>query len=123
MNTSKIGYYLRISSASFIFLAFGIWEIINPEYWQGFVPSVLFKFNITLLILAHGIVLAILGAWLLTGKWLKAAAVTGTIIMAQIVISLFLSSGFSDLLVRDFAIMLFVLSLAFENNNKEKRVK
>ncbi len=114
MEKNKIRRCLSIGASAFIFLVFGIWELVNPEYWARFVPSSLFNFNPTILIIVHGIILTLLGVWLITGKWLRVAAIAGTLVMAQIVLSLIVSSGFSDLVVRDFTIMLFVLSLAFE---------
>ena len=116
MDKDNIRHYINIVAVAFLFLVFGIWELINPQYWQGFVPSILYSLNITLLIMIHGAVLSLLGIWILIGKWLKIAAIVGTLVMAQIVMSLIISSGFSDIVVRDFTILLFVLSLAFEKS-------
>ena len=116
MEKERIRHCIVVGASAFIFLAFGVWEIVNPQYWVGFVPPILFSFNLTLLILIHGITITVLGLWILTGKWLRLASIIGTLAMLQIVISLVISSGFSDLFVRDFAIMLFILSLAFEEN-------
>lgn len=116
MESGRIRHYLVIGAASFIFLIFGVWELINPQYWVGFVPQFLLTFYPTILVIIHGIVLTFLGIWIATGKWLRIAAIVGTLVMAQIVISLLVLSGFSDLLVRDVTILLFILSLVFEGD-------
>lgn len=115
MNNNKIRRYIVIGASSFLFLVFGIWELVDPNYWVGYVPPMLFKLmRPNILVIIHGIILAILGLWIITGKQLKIAAIVGTLVMLQIVLALLISSGFTDLFVRDFAIMLFVLSLVFE---------
>lgn len=98
----------------FIFLTFGIWEIIDPNYWIGFAPSFLAKTeNALLMIKIHGIVLSVIGAGIFFSRHVKFFAFLATIIMTQIVVSLWLASGFSDLLVRDISILIFAISLIF----------
>lgn len=98
----------------FLFLTFGIWEIIDPNYWIGFAPSFIAKSTSALLMIKiHGIVLSIIGTGIFFSKYVKFFAFLATVIMAQIVLSLWLASGFSDLLVRDIAILIFAISLMF----------
>ena len=114
MEKNKIRYWLHIASASFLFLAFGIWEIISPKSFVGYLPSFLLTENATTFVIIHGMVLTALGIWIITGKWLKAASAVGALMILQIIFDLIVSSGFTDLLVRDIALLMFVLSLAFE---------
>lgn len=98
----------------FLFLTFGIWEIIDPNYWIGFAPSFIAKSASALLMIKiHGIVLSIIGAGIFFSRYVKFFAFLATMIMVQIVVSLWLASGFSDLLVRDVAILIFAISLMF----------
>lgn len=98
----------------FIFITFGIWEIIDPSYWLGFAPSFIAKFaNALLLIKIHGIALSLVGLGILFNKRTKLFAFLSTLIMLQIVISLWLASGFTDFLARDIAILIFSVSLLF----------
>ncbi|KKR45153.1 MAG: hypothetical protein UT80_C0042G0005 [Parcubacteria group bacterium GW2011_GWC1_40_13] len=47
----------------FLFLTFGVWEIIDPNYWIGFAPSFITESaNALPMIKIHGIVLSIIGA-------------------------------------------------------------
>ena len=119
MDSNKVRRYIVSAGLAFIFLSFGMWELIEPKYWIGFIPS--FMLSIipgTILIIIHGIVLAILGLWILSQKYLKYASLLGTAVMVQIIVSLIMTSGFSDILVRDIGILLFVVSLYFEDNSK-----
>ena len=98
----------------FIFITFGIWEIIDPSYWLGFAPSFLAKLSYALILIKiHGIALSIVGLGIFFSKRVKLFALFSTMIMLQIVLSLWLSSGFTDLLVRDIAILIFSFSLVF----------
>lgn len=98
----------------FLFLTFGIWEIIDPNYWIGFTPSFIVKLaSALLLVKIHGIILLIIGAGIFFSKHIRLFASLAVLIMLQIVLSLWLASGFTDLLVRDIAILIFAVSLAF----------
>src|SRR3989338_11100316 len=85
----------------FLFLTFGIWEIIDPNYWIGFAPSFIAESsNTTLMIKIHGIVLSIIGAGIFfCGRHVKFFSILSAVIMIQIVLSLWLASGFLGLFV------------------------
>lgn len=98
----------------FIFITFGVWEIIDPSYWLGFAPSFITKLSYSLILIKiHGIALSIIGLGIFFSKRTKLFAFLSTAIMVQIVLSLWLASGFTDLLVRDIVILIFSLSLMF----------
>jgi uncharacterized membrane protein len=117
MESEKIRHYLATYAVSFIFIIFGIWEIINPQYWAGFVPSFVSRLpgSANFLVQIHGIVLAAAAISLAFDFKRKIAAALGTLMMLGIVISLYIDSGFSTLLIRDIAITLFVASLFFDD--------
>ena len=114
MDNNKIRHYIAKYAIVFIFLVFGIWELIDPGYWSAFVPSFLSN-NALLLVRIHGTILSILAIWLAIGIYFRIAAVISSLIMLDIVVSLFISSGFSDLLVRDIVILLLAISLIFDD--------
>ncbi len=120
MKNEAVRHYLTVYAVTFIFLVFGVWEIVNPQYWSVFVPSFISGlFNsINFLVQIHGFVLVVLAISLIFGFKRKLTAILGTLIMADIVFSLFIGSGFSDLLIRDIVITLFVASLYFDNYKK-----
>lgn len=100
---------------AFLFITFGIWEIVQPGYWSGFVPRFLKNFiDILFAVQVHGIVLLILGLGVLSGYQTKKFGIASTLIMLSIATSLILNFGFSDILVRDIVILLFASTLIFE---------
>ena len=136
MENSKIMHYILIFAAAFVMLSFGIWELINPGYWAGFVPSFLSPLNILLLVRIHGAVLTILGLWFLSGKKIKLASIIGAIILLEIVVDskegdvsingedsynvyvtklivLAISRGFNP----DIAILLLIIALYFDEHS------
>lgn len=122
MKNEAIRHYLTIYAAAFIFLVFGIWEIVNPQYWNSFVPAFVSNFfsSVNLLVQVHGIILTLIGSFLILDFKRKIAAALGTLVMLDIVFSLLFESGFSSLLIRDTVITIFVLSLFFDDYKKEK---
>lgn len=101
---------------SFIFITFGIWELIQPGYWTGFVPKFLKDFiDVSLAVQIHAVTLLILGLGVLSGYETKKFGIASTLIMGSIVFSLILNFGFSDILVRDIVILLFASTLIFED--------
>lgn len=100
---------------AFIFVTFGIWEIIDPGYWSGFVPRFIEGLiDTSLAVRIHGVVLLILGIGVLSGIQTRKFGFAATLIMASIVLSLIINFGFSDILVRDIVILLFASTLVLE---------
>lgn len=100
---------------SFIFIVFGVWELLNPAYWVVFIPEpVSAVFNPLFATRVHGIVLIVLGVLLIVRIRRQIVALISTLVMLGVVVSVFAYSGFSDILVRDIVILLCVSSLLFE---------
>ncbi len=113
-NLNIEGKIVRLA-ISFIFVVFGVWELLNPTYWVVFVPKfVSVVFNPLFATRVHGLFLLILGLALISGFRRRLLAAVSTLVMLSIVSSVFLYSGFSDLLVRDIVILLCAASLIFE---------
>ena len=120
MKNEAIRHYLTVYAAAFIFIVFGFWEIINPGHWSGFVPSFISNIfsNVNILVQIHGIVLTLIGICFVFGFKRKIASVLGTLVMLDIVFSLFLESGLTDLLVRDIVIAILIASIFFDDYKK-----
>lgn len=100
---------------SFIFVVFGAWEMLSPVYWVPFVPDFVSSIlNPLFATRVHGLILFILGALLLSGFRKNLIAVLSSVTLLSVVLSVFMFSGFSDLLVRDIVIFLCSLSLLFK---------
>ena len=115
MNKEFLHYFIGRIALAFIFMTFGVWEIIQPGYWTAFVPQFALAFASPFtLIMIHGAVLVILGLGLiLLPRYRRIIASISALVLLIIIVTIVTSSGFSDILVRDMTIFLFTLSLIF----------
>ena len=105
----------RISLAV-VFVGIGVWEIIQPSYWSYNIPNFLtFIASAITLTIAHGAVLVIIGLAVLLGVYLRIAAALAVLMMLLIIGSLLISFGFSDIVIRDAAILLIAVALFFDD--------
>ncbi|MGO8958178.1 MAG: hypothetical protein ACLQFR_12530 [Streptosporangiaceae bacterium] len=85
---------------------FGYHELIQPAQWTGYVPGVHSASSFAIiLVLAHGWVLAVLAVALIAGIAYRLAAALAAILLLQIVVSLTISAGLSDLTLRDIGVL------------------
>lgn len=104
-------FFVRIA-ISFVFVVFGIWEILNPVYWAPFIPEfVAAILNPLFATRVHGLVILVLGVLTFIGFRKNIVAPLTSLTLASIVLSVFFFSGFTDLLVRDIVIFLCSLTL------------
>ena len=112
----KLHFLIVRLAAAFIFGVFGIWEIVQPAYWTGFVPHFLSnQIDPIPLVIIHGIVLALLSIGFILNYHVKYVAIAGCSLLLQIIVFLFAVAGFNEVLVRDISIMLFMSSLIFQS--------
>jgi uncharacterized membrane protein YphA (DoxX/SURF4 family) len=84
---------------------FGYHELVRPGEWTGYVPVVSPSSSLAIvLVLAHGWVLLVLAVALVAGIAPRIAAAVAALAMLEIVISLTVSGGLSDLILRDFGV-------------------
>ncbi len=109
---------------SFIFIVFGIWEILVPVYWAPFIPDFVEAIlNPLFATRLHGLVLLVLGVLTLISYRKKVIAPLTSLTLLSVCVSVFLFSGFSDLLVRDIVIFICSLSLLFDTESpKDKNI-
>ena len=101
---------------AFVFVIFGLWEMTNPQGWTAFViPAIANLYNPVYLVVAHGFVLFVIGVALLLGIYIRVFSALAVLVMLEVIASLFILSGFTDVLVRDVAILLLAASLFFDN--------
>lgn len=114
-SSERARRWLVGGGVAFVFVSFGVWELINPMYWTGFVPTFLMA-HATTLVRIHGTILTIAGLWVLSRWKLRWAAILATLMMIEVSLGLLISSGFSSLFVRDLAILAAAASLFFERD-------
>lgn len=103
-------------SLGFVFLWFGINEIIDPRYWSGYVPQMareLLPIPILPFVQGHGLVLVILGACLLIKFQLKHVGALAILVLLSIIGGLISMNGFDEIVVRDIGLLGLALAIWF----------
>ncbi len=115
-TNDQIRHILMRLAVAVVFVAFGIWEIVQPSYWTAFVPSALSGLaSATLLVNLHGMLLLLVGLAILFGAYLRFASALAVLIMLEVTVGLWLESGFTDLIVRDLALLIIAVALYFDD--------
>ncbi len=92
---------------------FGYHELVQPAFWTGYVPAISATSTVaTLAVLAHGWLLLVLAAALIAGVAIRAAAGIAALLLLEIVISLTVTGGLSDLTMRDVGVLAVAVLLA-----------
>ncbi|GEM_PF-1027266 len=111
-----ISHLLRRFGLAFCFVSFGIWELVNPAYWSGFVPPFMAHLiDPFLLVRMHGVALTVVGLAVLFGFLLRVSSALAVLIMLEILGSLWFEAGFTDIFVRDVAILFLAGSILAES--------
>jgi hypothetical protein len=90
---------------------FGYHELVQPSVWTGYVPVVPVVPVVpasslaVLLVLAHGWLLLMLAVAMIAGIAVRAAAAGSVALLLEIVISLTVAGGLSDLVLRDVGVL------------------
>jgi len=84
---------------------FGYHELVQPSLWTGYVPLVSASSLAVLLVLAHGWLLLVLAVAMVAGIAVRLAAAVAVALVLEIVVSLTLTTGLSDLVLRDVGVL------------------
>jgi uncharacterized membrane protein YphA (DoxX/SURF4 family) len=85
---------------------FGYHELVRPGLWTGYVPVFPPASSLAvILVLIHGWVLLVLAVALVAGLATRLAALAAALVMLEIVISLTVTAGLSDLTLRDVGVL------------------
>lgn len=100
---------------------FGYHELVQPSQWTGYVPVVSATSSFAVvLVLAHGWLLLVLAVAMIAGIALRVAAAAAAILLLEIVISLTVTGGLSDLTLRDVGVL--GLAVALTGNHTHRLV-
>lgn len=89
-----------------VLLWFGYHELVSPGLWTGYVPIIsTTSHSAQVLVLAHGWMLLVLAVALLGGVAPRLAAAVAAMMLLEIVISLSVTGGLSDLVLRDVGVL------------------
>jgi uncharacterized membrane protein YphA (DoxX/SURF4 family) len=84
---------------------FGVHELVQPSLWTGYVPVVSPSSLAVLLVLAHGWLLLMLAVAMVAGVAVRAVAALSVALLLEIVVSLTVTGGLSDLTLRDVGVL------------------
>jgi uncharacterized membrane protein YphA (DoxX/SURF4 family) len=85
---------------------FGYHELVQPSLWTGYVPVVSATSTAAIvLVLAHGWLLLVLAVAVIAGIATRVAAAVAALLLLEIVISLWVTAGLSDLTLRDVGVL------------------
>ncbi len=99
--------------AGIVFFLFGISQLINPENWLAWFPTLNFIEPLTL-IFVNGIVDLIIGFLLLIGLLTRIIAFLAVLHLVGVIFTL----GYNDIAIRDFGLLLASLSVLFHGPDK-----
>jgi len=92
---------------------FGYHELVQPSLWTGYVPVVSATSSLAvLLVLAHGWLLLVLAVAIIAGVAYRPACAVAALLTLEIVISLTVTGGLSDLTMRDIGVLGLAICLA-----------
>jgi uncharacterized membrane protein YphA (DoxX/SURF4 family) len=104
-----------------VLLWFGLHELLQPSLWTGYVPVISATSNFALvMVLLHGWVLVLTGAALLLGIAPRLASALSALLLLEIVLSLSVTGGVSDLVARDLGV--FGLAVAVFASDRQRLV-
>jgi uncharacterized membrane protein YphA (DoxX/SURF4 family) len=85
---------------------FGYHELVRPGLWTGYVPFLSATSDAAvILVLGHGYLLLLLAVALVAGIMTRTAAALAAALLLEIVISLAVAGGLSDLTLRDVGVL------------------
>lgn len=98
---------------------FGYHELIVPGLWTGYIPFISPTSNIAqILVLAHGVFLSILAIGLIFGILPRVLAALAALAMLEIIATLIITAGLSDLVLRDIGVFGLTLSVLASRHEK-----
>jgi len=100
---------------------FGYHELVAPQLWTGYVPGVAATSQAAIvLVLVHGWVLLMLAVAIIAGIALRLAAAIASLLLLQIVITLAVTGGLTDLTLRDVGVL--GLAVCLTGNARQRAV-
>lgn len=102
-----------------VFAWFGYHELVVPALWTGYVPFLAPTSHISeILVLIHGIFLSTLAVGLIVGVLPRTLAGIASLAMLEIIITLTLTAGLSDLVLRDVGVMGLAISVLSSHHER-----
>ena len=98
---------------------FGYHELVQPSLWTGYVPVIASTSALaTVLVLTHGWLLLVLAVALIAGVTPRLAAAITALLLVQIVVTLTITGGLSDLTMRDVGVLGLAVALTGKGKHR-----
>ncbi len=108
MNLKRYAPALVRFGVAIVFFLFGVLQLINPEQWHAWIPSFILNYlSANQFIYINGSFDLIIGALLIPGLFTRIAALLGILHLIGVILSV----GFTDIGIRDFGLLLALLSV------------
>jgi len=105
---TRYGRPLTRYGVSLVFLVFGVWQLVDPTSWYGYLPSYTAQYiSNEALLLLNGTFDTIIGALLLVGLFTRWTALLGALHLVSVTTTL----GWNDLAVRDAGLGIVLLGI------------
>jgi len=116
MEKSELAKAVLRLGVGVVFLTFGIWQVINPNSWIGYIPGYVYSFGISvsLLVLLNGILDLVIGLSLVSGIYLRFFSVVGILRILVIAFSI----GFNGVFVRDVGLAFALFAVYLNGEDK-----
>jgi hypothetical protein len=115
MRLPPLSTLLTRAALAFCFLGFGLWELISPRLWIIYVPEYMSQIaDPAMLVFVHGITLTVTALGVLSGWFPRFFTAVASLIMLEICIEIWVGEGFTDVFIRDVAILLFAAAMFAE---------
>ena len=100
---------------------FGYHELVAPRLWTGYVPGMAAASQVAVvLVLVHGWVLLLLAVAIVAGVALRLVAAIAALLVLQIVVTLTVTGGLTDLTLRDVGVL--GLAICLTGSSRQRAV-
>ena len=101
------GHAIIRYGVALVFLIFGVWQLIDPASWLGYVPPFV-PLDTMVAVYLNGLVDVILGIMLALGFFTRIVAIVAAVHLIAISVVL----GFNDVAVRDYGLVIVLVGIA-----------
>lgn len=111
-GASTLARRLDTAALTFCFLAFGLWELVDPSYWTAYLPHGIDTSAAAVpLVFVHGIILSVCGIGVMTNRWMTLWLGLSTALLLEVTVTVWFVIGYGDVFIRDVSLTLFAAAM------------
>lgn len=104
----------------FVFLVFGIWQIIQPSYWTSYLPLWTKNFNQEILMRINGFFDFFVGLGLILGFY---PLIFSALAILHLIGVIFTLGIFNDIAIRDIGLLILAIGIFLEEFRKSDKIE